>query len=158
VVAWSVAAALLSRTTVPSLSLGGFDEHRFFTANELSRAHDYEQGTHLIWLLGTIATVVALVVLMQVLPRSARGIGLGRVGTAVIVAMVVVTTTWAVSLPFGIAGLWWQHHWGLGPFDVWAWLSLQRFVLGESAVFALAAVALLVALAVRFRRFWWVPG
>ena len=22
------------------------------------------------------------------------------------------------ALPFGIAGLWWQHHWGLGPFDV----------------------------------------
>jgi len=156
--AWLVAAGLLWRTSVPSLHIGGFDEHRFFTSHELSRARDYEKGLHVLWLLSTIATVVALVVLTQVLPRSARGIGLGRVGTAVILGMVVLTTLWAVQLPFGIASLWWQHHWGLGSFDVGAWLALQRAVLAESAVFALAAIALLVALAVRFRRFWWIPG
>ena len=50
-IAWAAAAVLLWRTTVPSLDLGGFDEHRFFSARELSRAHDYEQGLHVIWLL-----------------------------------------------------------------------------------------------------------
>ena len=127
-VVWVAVAVLLWRTTVPSLDLGGFDEHRFFSSHELSRAHDYEQGLHVIWLLATIASIVTLVVLMRVLPRSVRGIGLGRIGTAVIVGMVVLTTMWAVSLPFGVADLWWQHHWGLGPFDVGAWLDAQRSI------------------------------
>jgi STE24 endopeptidase len=156
--AWIVAAALLWRTSVPSLHLGGFEEHRFFTSHELSEARRYEKGAHVIWLLSMIATIAALVVLVQILPRSARGIGLGRVGTAVILGMVVLTTLWAVQLPFGIASLWWQHHWGLGPFDVEAWLAQQWDSLAGTALTALAAIALLVALAVRFRRFWWIPG
>ena len=157
-VAWLVLAALLWRTSVPSLHLGGFDEHRFFSPRELSRARDYEQGVNLLWLLSTIATITTLVALARILPRSARGIGLGRVGTAVILGMVVLTAMWAAALPFGIAGLWWQHHWGLGPFDVAAWLDAQAGTLIANAIFALAAIALLVALACRFPRRWWIPG
>jgi STE24 endopeptidase len=80
------------------------------------------------------------------------------VGTAVIVGMVILTTLWAVSLPFSVAGLWWQHHWGLGPLDVAAWLDGQWAMLIADAVFGLATIALLVALACRFRRYWWIPG
>jgi STE24 endopeptidase len=93
-----------------------------------------------------------------VLPRSARGIGLGRVGTAVILGMVVIATLWAVQLPFGIASLWWQHHWGLGPFDVLAWLAAQWSTLGPQVVFAMATIALLVGLAGRFRRWWLIAA
>jgi Zn-dependent protease with chaperone function len=155
---WVVAAVYLWRTTVPSLDLGGFDEHAFFSARELARAHDYEAGSRALWAASNIATIAALVVLVRVLPRSVRSIGLGRIGTAVIVGMVVLTTLFMVTLPFGIAALWWQHHWGLGPFDVFSWLVEQRFTLGSSAVFAMATIVVLVALAARFRRNWWIPG
>ncbi len=155
---WIFAAVSLWGTTVPSLDLGGFDEGRFFSARELARAHDYEAGTRALWLASNVATIAALVVLMRVLPRSVRGIGLGRIGTSVIVGMVVLTTLWMVTFPFGIAELWWQHHWGLGPFDVFSWLVEQRFTLGASAVFAMATIVVLVALAGRFRRYWWIPG
>jgi STE24 endopeptidase len=155
---WVVAAIVLWRTTVPSLRLGGFDEHRFFTPRELARAADYERGLRALWLLSTVATLVALVVLMRVLPRSVRGIGLGRISTAVVVGMVILTTLFMVGLPFGIAQLWWQHHWDLGPFDIGSWLIGQRFTLAASAVFAMATIVVLVALAARFRRYWWIPG
>lgn len=158
VVGWTVAAVFLWRTTVPSLHLDGFDEHRFFSARALGRAHDYEQGLRALWLAGQLATIVALVVLVRVLPRSVRGIGLGRISTAIIVGMVVLTTLWVVALPFGIAELWWQHHWDLGPFDIASWIIAQRFTLGASAVFAMATIVVLVALAARFPRGWWVPG
>jgi STE24 endopeptidase len=69
-----------------------------------------------------------------------------------------VSAFWLVQLPFSIAGLWWQHHYGLGPFDPGSWLTAQWSVLTAQAVFALAVIALVVALAVRFPRFWWVPG
>jgi Zn-dependent protease with chaperone function len=158
VAGWLVAAVFLWRTAVPSLDLGGFDEQRFFSPRALERAHDYAQGMRILWLLSNVATIVALVVLVRVLPRSVRVIGLGRVSTAIIVGMVVLTTLWVVGLPFGVAALWWQHHWDLGPFDVLSWLVEQRFTLGASAVFAVATIAVLVALAARFRRNWWIPG
>ena len=55
--------------------------------------------------------------------------GLGRIGSAMIVGMVLLVTLWFVALPFSLVDLWWQHHWGLGPFDVLAWLNAQWAVL-----------------------------
>jgi STE24 endopeptidase len=155
---WIVAAVFLWRTSVPSLDLTGFDASRGFSASLLARAHDYGNGERVIWLLGTLATLATLAVLVRRLPRSARALGLGRVGGAIVIGMVVVTSLWFASLPFSIASLWWQHHYGLGPFDVAGWLGLQYALLPASALFALAEIAIAVALAVRFPRGWWVPG
>jgi STE24 endopeptidase len=82
---------------------------------------------------------------------------LGRIGSAIVVGMVVLVTLWATGLPFGIAELWWDHHWGLGPFDIAAWLNAQWAVLGAEAVSAMLMIVLLVGLAGRFRR-WWLPA
>jgi STE24 endopeptidase len=70
--------------------------------------------------------------------------------------MVLIVALWFVALPFSLAELWWQHHWGLGPFDVPAWLSGQWAMLAPSALSALVTIVLLVGLAGRFRRWWLV--
>ncbi|HZO97122.1 MAG TPA: M48 family metalloprotease [Gaiellaceae bacterium] len=158
VAGWIVAAVFLWRTSVPSLSLSGFDADRDFSPALLRRAHDYGDGARLLWLLGTLAALAALGVLAWRLPRSARRLGLGRVSSGIVVGMVVVATLWLVALPFSVATLWWQHHYGLGPFDVWGWLAAQRAQLGASALFALVEVSLVMALAVRLPRGWWLPG
>jgi STE24 endopeptidase len=155
---WCVCAWLLSRTSVPSLHLAGLDEHRFFTAHSLARARSYSRGADALWAAGTIAELAALGVLVRVLPRSARGIGLGRIGTAIVVGMVLLVTLWSVSLPFGLAALWWQHHWGLGPFDVLAWLSAQWSTLYPQAISVMAGIVLVVGLAGRFPRRWWLAA
>src|SRR5579872_2443615 len=155
---WIVAAVFLWRTSVPSLRLGGLDPHRYFSSQLLARAHDYGNGERVLWLLTTLATLVTLAILVWRLPRSARGLGLGRVGSAIVIGMVVVAALWLVRLPFAIADLWWQHHYGLGPFDPGGWLAAQWSLLSAQAISALAAIALVVALAVRFPRGWWLPG
>ena len=111
-----------------------------------------------MWLAGTLATLAALAFLAWRLPRSVPQIGLGRIGSAIIVGMVLLTTLWAVSLPFAFADLWWQHHWGLGPFDFWAWLNTQWAGLGAEAVSAMLAIVILVGLAGRFRYWWAIAG
>jgi STE24 endopeptidase len=68
--------------------------------------------------------------------------------------MVLLVTLWFVGLPFSLADLWWQHRWGLGPFDVAAWLNAQWAVLAPEAVSAMLTIVLLVGLAGRFRRWW----
>ncbi len=143
---------------MPSLKLGGLDVHNYFSPQLLARTRDYSEGERVLWLLATIATLVTLAILVWRLPRSARGLGLGRVGTAIVLGMVAVAALWFVQLPFSIAGLWWQHHYGLGPFDPGSWLAGQWSQLIAQAVFALAGISLVVALAVRFPRFWWLPG
>jgi Zn-dependent protease with chaperone function len=157
-VAWAVCAWLLTRTTVPGLHLSGLDQHRFFSEHALERGRSYSRGTQALWLGSTVATVVALLVLMRMLPKTVRGMALGRIGSAVIVGMVLLVTLWFVALPFGLAGLWWQHHWGLGPFDVLAWLDGQWTVLGAEAVSVLVSIVLVVGLAGRFRRWWLIAG
>ncbi len=155
---WGIAVWLLARTSVPSLPLSGVDQHRFFSAHALSRSTSYTRGEEALWLTSTVTTLAALVVLARRVPATVRGMGLGRIGSALIVGMVLLTTLWAVSLPFSLAGLWWQHHWGLGPFDVLAWLDAQWGALGATAASAMLTIVLLVGTAGRFRRWWLVAG
>jgi STE24 endopeptidase len=153
---WCTCAWLLARTSVPSLDTSGLDPHRYFSQRSLDRAASYTRGSELLWLLSTAATLAALVVLARMLPARVRSIGLGRIGSAVIVGMVLIVGLWFVALPFSLADLWWQHHWGLGPFDILAWLSGQWSLLAPAAVSALATIVLLVGLAGRFHRWWLV--
>ncbi len=141
---------------MPSLHLSGLDQHRFFSAHTLARARSYSRGEDLLWLLSTVATLVALVVLVWRLPRSIRQIGLGPIGSAIVAGMVLLVTLWFVSLPFSLADLWWQHHWGLGPFDVAAWFGAQWSTLAPEALSAMLTIVLLVGLAGRYRRWWLV--
>jgi STE24 endopeptidase len=153
---WCACAWLLARTSVPSLDTSGLGLHRYFSQRSLDRAASYTRGVEVLWLLSTAATLVALVLMARILPSKVRSIGLGRIGTAVIVGMVLIVGLWFVGLPFSFAELWWQHHWGLGPFDILAWLNGQWALLAPAALSALATIVLLVGLAGRFRRWWLV--
>jgi STE24 endopeptidase len=155
-VAWVVAAVLLWDTTVPPLDLDGFDEHSYFGERAIQRAHDYAQGARAIWLLSTVATIATLLVLVRVVPPRAARLGLGRIGSAIVVGMLILVTLWFVALPFGLASLWWQYHWGLAPFDVFSWLVAQRYALALGGAFAMLVIVVVVGFAGRFGRLWWI--
>jgi Zn-dependent protease with chaperone function len=157
-VAWCAGAWLLTRTSVPSLHLSGVDARRYFSAHTLARSRSYSRGEDALWIAGTLATLAALVALAWRLPPAVRAMGLGRIGSAIVAGMVLLVTLWFVSLPFSLADLWWQHHWGLGPFDVLAWLGSQWSTLAPEVVSVMAGIALLVGLAGRFRRWWLIAA
>jgi len=157
-VAWAVAAVLLWNTTVPPLDLDGFDEHRYFGERAMDRAHDYSQGARAIWLLSTAATIATLIVLVRIIPPRAARLGLGRIGSAIVVGMLILVTLWFVALPFGLASLWWQHHWGLAPFDIFSWLVAQRYALAVGGAFAMLVIVVVVGFAARFGRLWWIAA
>ena len=156
--AWCACAWLLTRTSVPSLHLSGLDERRYFSARELARARSYTRGEDALYAAGVFAQLIALVVLVWRLPRSVRQMGLGRLSSAIVAGMVLLVTLWFVALPFSLADLWWQHHWGLGPFDVGSWLVSQWSTLAPEAAAAMAMIVLLVGLAGRFRRWWLIAA
>jgi STE24 endopeptidase len=156
--AWCVCAWLLSRTSVPSLHLSGLDARRYFSAHELDRARNFNRAEQVLYVLNLVAQVTALLVLVRLLPRSVRSMGLGRIASGIVAGMVLLVTLWFVALPFSLFDLWWQHHWGLGPFDIVAWLAAQWSTLGPEAVFAMATIVLLVGTAGRFRRWWLIAA
>jgi STE24 endopeptidase len=155
---WAIAAWLLARTSVPSLHLSGLDEHRLFSSSALRRATHYSRGAQLLWLTGTLASLGALAVLAWRLPPSIRAMGLGRISSAIVAGVVILVTLWFVQLPFGLASLWWDHHYGLGPFDALAWLNAQWALLGIEVASVMLAIVLLVGFAGRWPRGWWLAA
>src|SRR5436305_1756414 len=91
---WAVAAWWLSRTSVPNLRLVGFDQHRYFSDRAIRRTARFGRGEDLIWLGGTLATLAALGLLAWRLPRTVPTMGLGRIGSAIVAGMVLLTTLW----------------------------------------------------------------
>src|SRR5437764_8748571 len=157
--AWLVAAALLYRTSVPaSLNVRGLDPHRYFSSGQLSRAAHFQRFDYARWAVQVAATIVALAVLARRSPRLARTIGLGRVGTGVIIGMLMLATLWFVQLPFGFLSQWWDARYGLAPHDYVAWIFAPWAQLGSEAVFALATIAIVMGLAGKLGDRWWVVG
>jgi STE24 endopeptidase len=157
--AWLVAVALLWRTSVPGdLRLSGADMHRYFSPAEISEAARYERFLYVVWALELVATIVALIVLSVRAPKLVRSVGLGRVGSGVIVGMVMLVTLWFVSLPFGFAQQWWAARHGLAPNDYLAWLVAPWAQLSFEALFALTTIAIVMGLAGRLGERWWIPG
>jgi len=156
-VLWILAALYLWRTTVPSnLHLGGLDAHRYFTARQISKASSYETFVRWDWVLATLASLTALAVIAWRAPRIVRGIGIGRIGKGVIVGTVTLVAAWFASVPFTLAAWWWDRRHGLVKGNVFAWFAPQLPTLASGAAFSAVAILIVMGLAGRFPRRWWI--
>jgi STE24 endopeptidase len=156
---WLVAAGFLWRTSVPGwLHVGGLDPHRFFTSAQLARAAAFQRFEYVLWAAQVAVTIAALAVLSRRSPRLAREIGLGPVGTGVIIGMVMLVTLWFVRLPFGFLAQWWDARHGLAPHDYVSWIFAPWAQLSASATFALVTIAIVMGLAVKLGNRWWIAG
>lgn len=140
------------------LQLDGTNVHRYFSSADLAQAARYSRFLYVLWGLHLLAEVVALTVLTRRAPRLTASIGLGAVGTGVVVGMLMLVTLWFVSLPFGFAEQWWAARHGLAPHDYLAWLVEPWATLSVEVLFALAAIAIVIALARRLGDRWWLVG
>src|SRR6266446_2259584 len=156
---WVLIASLLWRTKVPAdLHLPQLDARAVFGAGAVRAGARYERFLDYAWLVGTVAKVLALVVLVRRGPRLARSLGLGRVNAGLITGVVVMTVLWAVSLPFEIAAGWWERRYGISTED-WGTIVFspwQGILTGTFITVVVLAIALL--LAKRFARNWWIPA
>src|SRR5712691_5781311 len=151
--AWLGAAYLLWRTSVPaSLDVSGVDPHRYFSSAQLARAARFERFDYVLWVLQVAATIAALAVLSRRSPR------LGRVGSGVIVGMLMLVTLWFVQLPFGFLSQWWDARHGLAPHDYVSWIFAPWALLSSEALSALVTIAIVMGLAGKLGDRWWIAG
>jgi STE24 endopeptidase len=156
---WVFAAVLLWRTRVPSdLRLPSLDANVIFGRHAVRAGERYERFLDYNWLLGTVATLVALVVMVRRAPRLAQSLRLGRVNAAIVTGVVILTVVWAVSIPFSLAGAWWQRRhristesWDSIVFSPWSALLGATFL-------TVIVLGMLMLFAKRFERHWWLPG
>jgi Zn-dependent protease with chaperone function len=159
VLLWALSASLLWRTKVPAdLHLPSLDANAVFGAKAVRAGERYERFLEYDWLLGTIAGLVALVVMVRRGPRLAASLGLGRVNAGIITGVVVITVLWAVSIPFGIAAAWWERRHGISR-ESWSSIVFSPWAGLLGATFgAVVVLGILLLLAKRFARNWWIPG
>src|SRR5947208_10297007 len=156
---WVLAASALWRTKVPAdLHLHHLDPRAVFGATAVDAGVRYERFLDYGWLLGTIAKVLALVVMVRRGPRLARSLGLGRVNAGLITGVLVMTVLWAVSLPFGIATGWWERRHGISK-KSWATIVVSPWQgLLSGTVTTVIVLAIVLLLAKRFARNWWISA
>ncbi len=140
------------------LELPHLDPRQYFSAAELSRTLSYERFQQIDWLLSVLATIAALVVVARRGPRLGREIGLGRIGTGIVLGMLAITTVWALNLPFAVASRWWERRHGLTRGGWIDWLLAPWAQLVGQVAIALLAIVVALVLTGRFPRRWWIAA
>ena len=157
VLGWLAAAWLLTRTTIPgNLREPHVSAAAEFPARVLHRAARYDDVLRWLWVVATLVTLATLFVFAKLGPRIAAAWELGRVGKGIMVGTVTTLGTWAVTLPVGAVALWWgrRYHLDKQGYVSWAleqWPSLMSQVVGLTI-----GLTILLLLAGRFGRRWWL--
>jgi STE24 endopeptidase len=152
-------ATRLWHTTVPSnLQLPHVNVHEYFSAKQLADATSFERFLAITALLGQIAVVVALWIYSRNWQRFTKQSAAGRIGTGLLLGMLAFAFVWMAQLPFGLAGVWWEHRHGVSKEGVFEYAIDSWLGLGGQFLFVCAAIAIVMALARPFRRTWWIPG
>jgi len=153
---WAWAALLLWRTSVPAVRPPRLDAAALFGTGLLERTARYERLLRLLVLLLAVAQAAAL----ALVARSARRLrlGLGRVGTGLVLAALSATAAWAVALPVHVVALWWRRRHGISA-QPYHELALGQLVsLATMTAVVCVGVAAALALAAALGRGWWIPG
>jgi STE24 endopeptidase len=156
VAAWLVAAALLWRTKVPSdLHRPHLSASAYFPPAELHRAARYSSVGRLIFIAG-IAVELAVLAVMSVFGRRlARGFALGEIGAGVMIAVAAYLFVTLATLPVGLVGLWWDRRYGISKQDYSGYVLGQVGRIAAQTATVAIVIAVVMALARRFRRHWW---
>ena len=154
-----MAAWLLWETSVPSdLSIPDLSEDAFFTQSELEKANDYELFHRINWLLSTVVLFVVLGIYAVKGVQFMRESAAGRIGTGMLLAMLGFGLVWLVSVPFAVAGNWWDRRHGVSKIDYWELLFGGWLGLGAQFLFLSLSVLIVMGLAGLIGDWWWIPG
>lgn len=158
--AWSAAAWFLWHTSVvpSSLQLPHVDEHRFFTEAQLHAAASYSTVASLLGWGATLAQIAALAAYARWGARWRRDSAAGPIGTGMLLGMLGFALVWAAQLPLSVLELWWQRRHGISRVGYASFAFGNWFALGGQFVFLCVALAIVMGLARKLPRAWWIAA
>jgi len=158
-VVWVVLAWLLWRTTVPSsLRLPHLNEQALFGSRLVHDSRRFERLLDWLWVLATLATLGAYAVMARRGRMLGPQLGLGPVNGGIILGLVTFTVVWAVGLPFALVDNWWERRHGISHQSYGAVLAAAWGSLLGMTLVVFVALAIVLGLARRFARMWWLPA
>jgi Zn-dependent protease with chaperone function len=154
---WAVAAWVLWRSSLPAYHLPHLDERALFPARLLHRAQHFSSVGRLFWLGNTLVELLVLGVYARYGVRFTRESAAGPIGTGMLLGMLGFALVWAAQLPFAVLDVWWHHRYGMGGSYVQATIG-NWLALGGTFLFLSLALAVVMGLALRVGRWWWLPA
>lgn len=156
---WAAAAWALWQTSVPDgLRLPDAAAADILDGATLGEARDYERLVRTIFVLSLAALVACFALYARHGARFVRESAAGRIGTGMVLGMLGFGLLWLVQVPFGLVDLWWQRRHDIVDLDYLSWLVFSWFALAGEFLFVCLALVVVMGLAGRLRRWWWLPG
>jgi STE24 endopeptidase len=155
---WVVLAALLWRTSVPTVRLPHLDERATFGRLHVDAGRRYDTFVVVDWALATVAAGVAYVVVACRARGLAARIGMRPVNTGIVLGLLTVAAGWAAGVPFALVAAWWARRHEISRVGYPAELAGRWEALLAASFAALVLAALVLLLAQRLGRRWWLPA
>ncbi len=153
---WGTAAWLLWQSvvpddlTLPDGSLAGIPQAT------LDRADRYERFFRIEFVVSQAVLLGVLLAYAKFGIRFAKESAAGRIGTGLLLAMIGLALVWISQVPFRLAEVWWDRRYDQTDSGYVETLFANWFELGAEFLFVCFALAIVMALAGRFPRRWWL--
>lgn len=129
-----------------------------FGADTARRAASYERFGNWIWVASQLATIAVLYVYARrgtaFLTQSAAG----PIGSGMLLGMLGLALVWLSNLPFGVAQHWWDRRHGASSEGYLSWVTADWAQLGAAFLSICLALLIVMAIAQKLPRLWWLPG
>jgi STE24 endopeptidase len=153
---WTAAAWSLWQTRVPGdldspdVGLAGIDP------SIVERAERYELFFRVEFVVSQVVLIAVLLAYAKWGARFARESAAGRIGTGMLLGMIGLALVWISQVPFRLAEVWWDRRYEQTDSGYVETLFANWLELGAEFLFICFALVVVMALAGRFPRRWWL--
>ncbi len=122
----------------------------------VARADRYETFFRVEFVISQAVLIGVLVAYARWGVRFARESAAGRIGTGMLLGMIGLALVWISQVPFRLAEVWWDRRYDQTDSGYVETLFANWFALGAEFLFISFALAVVMAIAGRFPRRWWL--
>jgi len=149
--AWSLWQSVLpGDLELPEVPLTGIPEET------LERADRYERFFRIEFVVSELVLIAVLVAYAKWGIRFAKESAAGRIGTGMLLGMIGLALVWISQVPFRLAEVWWDRRYDQTESGYVETLFANWFQLGAEFLFVCLALVIVMAIAGRFPRRWWL--
>ena len=155
---WAAAAWSLWQSVVPDdislpdVPLTGIPQ------GTLDRADRYERFFRIEFVVSQLVLLAVLVAYARYGIRFAKESAAGRIGTGMLLGMIGLALVWISQVPFRLAEVWWDRRYDQTDSGYVETLFSNWLELGAEFLFICFTLAIVMALAGRFPRRWWLAA
>ena len=124
----------------------------------IARADRYERFFRIEFVVSELLLIGVLLAYARWGIRFARESAAGRIGTGMLLGMIGLALVWTSQVPFRLAEVWWSRRYDQTDSGYVETLFYNWLELGAEFLFICFALVIVMALAGRFPRRWWLAA